>query len=50
VLKQEIRMDLLESYARVEKAIKVKSKALYYLLKLFGEDIPQMLQYFVQTE
>jgi hypothetical protein len=39
-LKAEIRMAVLESYARVEKEIKIKSKALFYLLKLFGEDIP----------
>lgn len=43
-------MALLESTSKVEKEIRVKSKALYYLLRLFGEDIPKMLQYFVTTE
>lgn len=36
-------MQLLSVYANIDKNIKVKSKAINYLLGLFGEDIAKML-------
>ncbi|CDW79816.1 UNKNOWN [Stylonychia lemnae] len=50
LIKQNMRNQLLGSYSRVEKQLKVKSKSIKYLLDLYGEDIPKMLQYFVENE
>lgn len=36
-------MQLLSSYTNIEKSLKLKSKAINYLLGLFGEDITKML-------
>ncbi len=47
---QDLRMQLLNLYTDIEKAIKVKSRAVNHLLMLFGEDVPKMLQYFIDTE
>ena len=50
LLKQDVRTQLLRTHAKIDRELKVKSKGINYLLALYGEDIPQMLQYFVEEE
>lgn len=40
LIKQNMRNQLLGSFSKIEKDLKVKSKSIKYLLSLFGEDIP----------
>lgn len=48
VIEKEIRSQLLSMFVRIEKELKVRSKAISYLLRLYGEDLTQMLQYYVE--
>ena len=50
IIKQDLRMQLLATYSKIEKELKTKSKAINYLLSLFGENVPQMLQYYIEHE
>eukprot|EP00347_Sterkiella_histriomuscorum_P016192 403354133 len=50
MMKQNMRNQLLGAYSRVDKTLRVKSSSIKYLLSLYGEDIPKMLQYFVENE
>jgi len=40
---RDIRSELLKVYTRIEKNIKNRPKSVFYLLALFGEDVPKML-------
>ena len=40
IIKQDLRMQLLGAYNKIEKELKIKSKPITYLLSLFGENIP----------
>lgn len=50
MVKQSLKNQLLQSFTKIEREIKVKSRSINYLMQLYGEDIPQMLQYYVENE
>ena len=40
LIREDVKTRLLETYTRMEREFKVKSKAIHYLLLLYGENIP----------
>lgn len=48
-VKSDIKIKIQGTYYKIEKELKVKNKAIYYLLGLYNENINDMMNTYIET-